>query len=78
MEIICRNVWRTVTARAITMSIKFIAGPRQHIENVYLGPPQTPSSLHHHKHVWRGMDASYIQARRREGHEEEYKEVEIK
>jgi hypothetical protein len=64
-------------ARAIKMSRKFVAGPHQNIENVYLGHPQNPSSLHHQKHVRRGMDALYIQSRRREGHEEEYKEVEI-
>jgi hypothetical protein len=67
--------------RAIKMSRKFIVGPRQNIENVYLRPHATPPSqpsLHHQKHVRRRMDGPYRQARRREGHEEEYKEVEIK
>jgi hypothetical protein len=77
MEIICGKIWRTFKARAINKSRMFTVGPCQNID-VYFSPPHNPSCVHHQKHVRSGMDAPYIQARRREGHEEEYKEDEIK
>jgi len=77
MGIICGKVWRTSTARDIKMSRELhCRTPPNYLERLPRSP-QNPS-FHRQKHVRKGMDAPYIQARRREGHEEEYKEIEIK
>jgi hypothetical protein len=78
MEIVCTKGWITFKARAIKMSRKFIVGPPKIPRTCTSVPPQNPPSLPRQKHGRRGRDAPYIQARRREGHEEEYKEDEIK